>query len=147
MMSSMAYLNVINVLNVEGFAFIEYPDAHSCLAAIRALDGYILNSRRLKVSFSAKSNLKEFAREAGIEVEDDYNYGTNLGPADGNTVTSIEGLVSSISLPEAYDILHEIKALAHADPRKARDLFDAHPSLVPALMEIEVHLHWCTRYF
>jgi cleavage stimulation factor subunit 2 len=36
----------------KGFAFIEYADANSALAAIRHLDGHELNQRQLKVSYS-----------------------------------------------------------------------------------------------
>ena len=49
----------------KGFAFIEYLDANTALAAIRKLDQTELNGRKLRVSYSNNSNLKELARQIG----------------------------------------------------------------------------------
>ena len=56
----------------KGFAFIEYSDANTALAAIRHLDGHELNNRRLRVSYSNNSNLKEIARSIGQVIPDIY---------------------------------------------------------------------------
>jgi cleavage stimulation factor subunit 2 len=49
----------------KGFAFIEYYDANTALAAIRRLDQTELNGRKLRVSYSNNSNLKDLARQIG----------------------------------------------------------------------------------
>lgn len=49
----------------KGYAFIEYHDANTALAAIRRLDQTELHSRKLKVSFPNNSNLKELAKQIG----------------------------------------------------------------------------------
>lgn len=56
----------------KGFAFIEYGDANTALAAIRHLDGHELNNRKLRVSYSNNSNLKEIARSIGQVIPDIY---------------------------------------------------------------------------
>jgi cleavage stimulation factor subunit 2 len=56
----------------KGFAFIEYSDANTALAAIRHLDGHELNNRKLRVSYSNNSNLKEIARSIGQVIPDIY---------------------------------------------------------------------------
>ena len=49
----------------KGFAFIEYFDANTALAAIRRLDQTELNGRKLRVSYSNNSSLRDLARQIG----------------------------------------------------------------------------------
>ena len=58
----------------KGFAFVEYHDANTALAAIRHLDGHELNSRRLRVSYSNNSNLKEVAQTISSEQIPDFSH-------------------------------------------------------------------------
>ena len=82
------------------------------------MDGFELNGRRLRVSFTNTSGaaLKDYAKETGQEFV--FSGSTMHGPSSLRTV---EGVVNALSLTEAYDILHEIKALAHTDNRKAKE--------------------------
>jgi cleavage stimulation factor subunit 2 len=59
----------------KGYAFIEYADAATALSAIRNLDGADFNSRKLRVSYSNNSILKDVAREMGQVVHDSYQSG------------------------------------------------------------------------
>lgn len=58
----------------KGFAFVEFHDASSALAAIRHLDGHEVNSRRLRVSYSNNSNLKEVAQTIGPDAIPDFSH-------------------------------------------------------------------------
>ena len=59
----------------KGYAFIEYADAATALSAIRNLDGADFNGRKLRVSYSNNSSLKDVARELGQVVHDSYQSG------------------------------------------------------------------------
>lgn len=59
----------------KGYAFIEYADAATALSAIRNLDGTDFHGRKLRVSYSNNSSLKEVAREMGHDVHDSYQSG------------------------------------------------------------------------
>ena len=52
-------LNLPPAACIHGTDTTEYFDANSALAAIRNLDGHEMNGRRLRVSFSNNSNLKD----------------------------------------------------------------------------------------
>jgi cleavage stimulation factor subunit 2 len=59
----------------KGYAFIEYADAATALSAIRNLDTRDFNGRKLRVSYSNNSSLKDVAREMGHVVQDSYQSG------------------------------------------------------------------------
>ena len=101
-------------------AFIEFADAAAALNAIRHLDGYELNGRKLRVSFTNTSGaaLKDYAKETGQDIVFSGSSSAMHVPLSMRTV---EGVVNALSLTEAYDILQEIKALAHTDNRKAKE--------------------------
>ena len=98
-------------------AFIEFADAASALNAIRHLDQYELNGRKLRVSFTNTSGafLKDYAKETGQDIYLSASQSMQTFPR------TIEGVVHGLSLTEAYDILNEIKSLAHTDNRKAKE--------------------------
>lgn len=125
----------------KGFAFIEYTDAASALSAIRNLDGVELHGRKLRVSYSNNSSLKDYAKDVGHDaIESTYQpFGAQPVFHTGRTV---EATVASLKLHEAYDILNEIKTLAHSDNRKAKELLETHPALINALVEIQVLLYF-----
>lgn len=52
----------------KGFAFVEYYDSNTALAAIKHLDGRELNARKIKVGFPAQSNLREIAKQLGEQI-------------------------------------------------------------------------------
>jgi cleavage stimulation factor subunit 2 len=103
----------------KGFAFIEYNDANTALAAIRHLDGHELNNRKLRVSYSNNSNLRELARTIGQVVTDGFQ----------SHVSNRQEFhaVSSLQLYEAWDILDAVKRLIDDDKSKARTLLEGTP--------------------
>ncbi len=113
----------------KGFAFIEYMDANAALAAIRHLNDTELNGRKLRVSYSNNSNLKEMARQIGQDVDD-----TPAGGAKNEFQA-----VSNLQLHEAWEVLDIMKKLADEDKgEKAKALLDAYPNLASSLLQIQV---------
>lgn len=115
----------------RGFAFIEYMDAATALCAIRNLDGHELNNRKLRVSYSNNSNLKDIAKSMGHVVPESYQ-------SSGRTTQSVVG---SLKLIETYDILEGMKKIIDEDRgHRARAILEAYPQLVPALIEMQRRL-------
>jgi cleavage stimulation factor subunit 2 len=114
----------------KGFAFIEYNDANTALAAIRRLDGTEMNGRKLKVSYSNNSNLRDVARSIGLDVSENDALQRHE-----------EKVVTGLHLHEAWDVLDFVKRLAdEGTGAKARQLLEKYPQLIPALLQIEVRL-------
>lgn len=114
----------------KGYAFIEYGDAATALSAIRNLDGTELNNRKLRVSYTNNSNLKELALQGKIEG----------APAVPGYVIP-ENLTTHLPLHEAYDILSKMKDLLSEDRgHRAKELLEAYPQLIPAFSEILTRL-------
>jgi RNA recognition motif-containing protein len=77
-------------------------DANTALAAIRRLDGRELNGRKLRVSYSNNSNLRDLARQIGQEVSENPNQ------KEYQAVTNLQ-------LHEAWDILDIMRKMAVDD--------------------------------
>jgi len=87
----------------KGFAFVEFLDASTALSAIRNIDGEELNNRKIRVSTSNNSSLKEHARQIGQVIPEN-------GPArGGGSGQSVEHAVQTMKLHECYDALGESK--------------------------------------
>ena len=112
----------------KGFAFVEYMDVNTALAAIRNLDGTELNGRKLRVSYSNKGNMRETAKAIGQDVTE-----------TSATARHEFQVIASLQLHEAWDILDAMKKLTEEDRgEKARALLEACPQLVGALAQIQV---------
>ena len=99
-----------------------------CIAAIRRLDGTELNGRKLRVSYSNNSNLKELAKTIGQEVIESEP-----------TLRQETQAVLNLKLSEAWDVLEIIKYMSEDNNGdKARFLFENYPQLVPALLQLQV---------
>lgn len=119
----------------------------TALAAIRNLDGYELNGRKLRVSYSNNSNLKDYAKEIGQDLSENYQSsahgGSHGGSSSGgnaggaNSLRTIESIVAALKMHEAFDILSELKALALSDARALRELLEANPALISAATEMQ----------
>ena len=132
----------------KGYAFVEFLDTATALSAIRNIDGYDLNGRKviylnycipfsandcsmkLTVSYSNNSAvLKESARSMGHSVHQSSQSGGK----------STDAAIASMKLTEVYDVLEGIKALVDEDQgHRARALFEAYPQLIPAILAMQV---------
>merc|ERR1740117_660838 len=52
----------------RGFAFVEFEDPQAALSAIRNMNEYELNGRRLRVNFSNSSHLEALAGKLGMDL-------------------------------------------------------------------------------
>ena len=100
------------------------------LSAIRNLDGAEINGRKMRVSFTNTSGLKDVAKALGHDVPDpNVAIGENqmeMGGADvmGNGTISVKDVVRSLSPSEAYDLLAEMKGYIAEDMGvRAKQLF------------------------
>ena len=136
----------------KGFAFVEYFDANTALAAIGHLDQVEVNSRKLKVGYPAQSNLREIARQIGqLAPESSADGGTGGGGGSGGNVIASaatrlkieQNVIDSIKLHEAWDLLDAMKKLVAEDNNrgnKAKAILETHPQLISALYEIHKRL-------
>jgi cleavage stimulation factor subunit 2 len=131
--STVGTVNAVRVVNdrdtgrPKGFAFVEFDDSATALSAIRNLDGQEMNGRKLRVSYSNNSNLKDIARSTGEDVK--------------IASSKIANCTSHLALHEAYDILDGMKKLVDEDRgHRAREILEANPQLITALNEIMTRL-------
>lgn len=126
----------------KGFAFVEFYDANSALAAIKHLNGYELNSRKIVVGFPSHSNLREVAKQMGDSFQ-------GMGAANSLDEEQMlarhraeQAVVQSVALHEAWDILDSLKRLLADDRRgnKLRAFVEEHPEVVNAVYELEKRL-------
>lgn len=116
----------------KGFAFVEFHDANAAIAAIRHLDGTELNGRRLRVSFSANSKLKELAKESGIHIHEST---TTSRPLEIQAI-------SNMQLQDVWDVLDAMKKMIDEDKtgQHVKSLLETYPQLITALLEAERRL-------
>lgn len=143
----------------RGFAFVEFEDPQAALGAIRNLNDYELNGRRLRVNFSNSSHLETLAGQLGMDMsKKDANIniapisnvqGTGISDAVPSTASSTEKTVplaagsgtqeianalKSMSKGEMYDVIAKLKQIADEDPDEARKIISGHPQLPEALL-------------
>lgn len=126
----------------KGFAFVEYYDANSALAAIKHLNGHELNSRKIVVGFPSHSNLREVAKQMGENFQ-----GMGLmNNVDEEQMLSRHNaeqtVVQSVELHEAWDLLDSLKKMLVEDRRgnKLRTFVEENPQLINAIYELEKRL-------
>ena len=143
-------INVRMVLDPEtgkmrGFAFVEFEQAQDALAAIRNMNEYELNGRKLRVNFSNSSHLEVLAGKLGMDLSS--STAASSGGQQQSSVTKPSGASSSLTgtnavadalksftKGEMYDVVAKFKEIADRDPDEARRLIAGHPQLPEALL-------------
>eukprot|EP00984_Skeletonema_dohrnii_P017024 scaffold7666_cov44-Skeletonema_dohrnii-CCMP3373.AAC.1 len=70
----------------RGFAFIEFEDPQAALSAIRNMNEYEINGRKIRVNFSNSSHLETLAGQMGMDLSN------VTGPKkDDNTTNQAQG--------------------------------------------------------
>lgn len=117
------------------------------LSAIRNLDGAEINGRKMRVSFTNTSGLKDVAKALGHDVPDpNVAIGENQAETGGADVMnsgtiSVKDVVRTLSPSEAYDLLAEMKEYIAEDMGvRAKQLFKEFPQLTTAFSEIQLML-------
>lgn len=134
-------VNVRLVTDVEtgkprGFAFVEFQEAQAALSAIRNMNDYELNKRRLRVNFSNSSHLEALAGKLGMDVSS--NQRPNQQQSSTSNVSAgtnaVADSLKAMSKAEMYDVVAKLKEMADRDPDEARRLLSGHPQLPEALL-------------
>lgn len=145
----------------RGFAFVEFENAQDALSAIRNMNEYELNGRKIRVNFSNSSHLETLAGQLGMDMTQKTKTvgsggGEGSGVGGGATTSNIGSNVASgashaqsssdigtqavanalknMSKGEMYDIIAKLKDIADNDPDEARKIISGHPQLPEALL-------------
>jgi len=150
-------INVRLVTDVEtgkprGFAFVEFQDAQAALSAIRNMNDYELNGRRLRVNFSNSSHLEALAGKLGMDLSSHPTQrgGAGAGGAQGQQqqqqqqqqagasmssgTNAVADSLKALSKAEMYDVVAKLKEISERDPDEARRLLSSHPQLPEAIL-------------
>lgn len=127
----------------RGFAFIEFEDPQAALSAIRNMNDYELNGRRLRCNFSNSSHLEQLAGRLGMDMsahtqarkQAEANKAAAAAAAEAGTVAVADSL-KAMGKGEMYDIIKQLKEVADKDPDEARKLLCGHPQLPEAVLFI-----------
>lgn len=127
----------------RGFAFVEFEDPQAALSAIRNMNEYELNGRRLRVNFSNSSHLEALAGKLGMDLSqhqtqrNSSSSGNNASqqPTSAGT-NAVADALKSMPKGEMYDIVAKLKEIADRDPDEARRLLAGHPQLPEAMLFI-----------
>lgn len=125
----------------RGFAFIEFEDPQAALSAIRNMNDYELNGRRIRVNFSNSSHLEQLAGKLGMDMsahtQARQQAAANKAAAAAEVGTvAVADSLKAMGKGEMYDIVKQLKEVADKDPDEARKLLCGHPQLPEAVLFI-----------
>ena len=129
----------------RGFAFVEFEDPQAALSAIRNMNDYELNGRRLRVNFSNSSHLEALASKLGMDLSQHQSRQSSSSAANNNATqqphhsagtNAVADSLKTMSKGEMYDIVAKMKEIADRDPDEARRLLAGHPQLPEAMLFI-----------
>lgn len=140
----------------RGFAFIEFEDPQAALSAIRNMNDYELNGRRIRVNFSNSSHLEALAGKLGMDMSSrSSNMNSNNNAVTGNDPMSsnnssknnnkgglssgsisVADSILGLSKGEMYNIIAQLKQVAEKDPDEARKVLSGHPQLPEAILHL-----------
>ena len=121
----------------RGFAFIEFEDPQAALSAIRNMNDYELNGRRIRVNFSNSSHLEALAGKLGMDLSQQTQRqpsNQNQNQASGVGTNAVADALKGMSKGEMYDVVAKFKEIADRDPDEARRILSGHPQLPEAML-------------
>lgn len=123
----------------RGFAFVEFEDPQAALSAIRNMNDYELNGRRIRVNFSNSSHLEALAGKLGMDLSQQTNRQNQSSSSASSAPTSagtnaVADALKGISKGEMYDVVAKFKEIADRDPDEARRILSGHPQLPEAML-------------
>lgn len=124
---------------------MEFEDPQAALAAIRNMNDYELNGRRLRVNFSNSSHLEVLAGKLGMDFSAQTQQRAAAAAAaassSSNAVTggaegtsAVASALKGLGKGEMYDVVAKLKEIADRDADEARRLISGHPQLPEALL-------------
>lgn len=134
----------------RGFSFIEFEDPQAALSAIRNMNEYEINGRKIRVNFSNSSHLETLAGQMGMDLshvtgpkKDDNTATKNnqtQGGEGGQSSAAVAGsravasALKSMNKGEMYDVVAKLKEIADSNPEEARKILTQHPQLPEAIL-------------
>lgn len=121
----------------RGFAFIEFEDPQAALSAIRNMNDYELNGRRIRVNFSNSSHLEALAGKLGMDLSQQTQQRqttTTTNQTAGAGTNAVADALKGMSKGEMYDVMSKFKEIADRDPDEARRILSGHPQLPEAML-------------
>lgn len=121
----------------RGFAFVEFEDPQAALSAIRNMNDYELNGRRIRVNFSNSSHLEALAGKLGMDLSQQTQRPSSSAVSTVETsagTNAVADALKGLSKGEMYDIVAQLKEVADRDPDEARRLLAGHPQLPEAML-------------
>ncbi|KAL7464816.1 hypothetical protein ACHAXS_005141 [Conticribra weissflogii] len=147
----------------RGFAFIEFEDPQAALSAIRNMNEYEINGRKIRVNFSNSSHLETLAGQLGMDLShvtgggkdrgiEGKKDGDEKGGVAGGDVTGVSGskavasALKSMNKGEMYDVVAKLKEIADSNAEEARKLLTQHPQLPEAILYCMSEVSWKTIF-
>lgn len=124
----------------RGFAFVEFEDPQAALSAIRNMNDYELNGRRIRVNFSNSSHLEALAGKLGMDLSQQTQRAqTSSSSTSASAPTSagtnaVSDALKAMSKGEMYDVVAKLKEIADQDADEARRILSGHPQLPEAIL-------------
>jgi len=134
----------------KGFGFLEYADADQAESAVRNMNDYELNGRKLRVDFANESNKDDKQQQSNVAQRTvDVNgqdavaalsalpplpTGVDLPPSL-TVEDSISKTLSALPASQLLDIVSQMKILVQSDPTKATELLKQAPQLAYAIFQ------------
>jgi cleavage stimulation factor subunit 2 len=134
---------------MRGFAFVEFEHAQDALSAIRNMNEYELNGRKLRVNFSNMSHLEALAGKLGMDIPNNSATSSSLtagtkqlsipgkgfsANSTGTGTNAVADALKGLSKGEMYDLVAKLKEMADRDPDEARRVLAGHPQLPEAVL-------------
>lgn len=121
----------------RGYGFCEYEDASSAACAIRQLNNYDMDGRRLRVD-TADANDRELNETIVKSV-----HGGKMQPLVSGTKTSVQHvheILDSLSQDDLKDILTQMKGLALQNPEQVKLMLTSNPAFAYTLLRAQEKL-------
>jgi cleavage stimulation factor subunit 2 len=122
----------------RGYAFVEFEDPQAALSAIRNMNDYELNGRRIRVNFSSSSHLEALANKLGMDLSQQTQRSSVVASAivapTSVGTNAVADALKGLSKGEMYDVVAKLKEIADRDPEDARRILSGHPQLPEALL-------------
>lgn len=122
----------------RGFAFVEFEDPQAALSAIRNMNDYELNGRRIRVNYSNNSHLEALAGKLGMDLSQQTQRPSGSSATTANQpsagTNAVADALKAMSKGEMYDVVAKLKEIADRDPDEARRILSGHPQLPEAML-------------
>ena len=138
----------------RGFAFIEFEDPQAALSAIRNMNEYEINGRKIRVNFSNSSHLETLANQLGMDLgtKDEKKENTATSTTSSSGVAGSKAVAQSLksmNKGELYDVVAKLKEIADSNPDEARKVLTQHPQLPEAILycmsEVCIIILWYSK--